>query len=83
MSETPVAELEFVTDTNTINRIIKTGFFELSRDEFLKERQISTGSSPTRFFKKTPFGEGFAHVVATLSVNDRSGEVAFYWYGTN
>jgi hypothetical protein len=75
------AEICFITDTNTIERIIKTGFVEISQEEFQREQQIIPKVIPTRYFRKSPFGKGFAHDVATLSINDPRGEVEFHWNG--
>ena len=74
-----VSELHFVADTNTIQQVIKTGFVEISRDEYVKGGIVN--GSPTRFFKKSPFGKGFAHDEAYITVNDATGEVYFRWDG--
>jgi len=76
-----VCELHFFADPGTVRQIVGTGFAEMPRDTFAKEHVIQ--GSPTRFFKKDPFGKGFAHDVAYLSVDDKTGEVYFRWDGVD
>lgn len=73
------ARLEFATDANTIQRILDTGFVEITRQEFRSHKEVR--GNPTRFFKKSPFGRGFGHDVAYLSVEETTGHVWFEWDG--
>lgn len=73
------AQLDFIADTNTIQRILDTGFVEIPREEFRAQKEVH--GNPTRFFKKSPFGKGFAYDVAYLSLEEATGRIWFEWNG--
>jgi hypothetical protein len=73
------ARLDFVADTQTVQQILETGFVEITREEFRTHKEVH--GNPTRFFEKTPFGKGFAHDVAYLSLEEATGRVRFEWDG--
>lgn len=74
------AELKFFTDTNTFQQIIATGFVEITIEEFAQSGNNST-NSPSRYFKKDPFGKHFSRDVAYITINDTNGAVYFHWSG--
>ncbi len=85
------ARLRFRASRETVNRIIDSRFVEVSGEGFKHSGFLSLDSAPSywrplegksvRFFESDRFDDSFGSSNASLSYDESSGTVHFYWIG--